>query len=284
MWRKLPEYTFHSVGFLSLCVLVLLAPTEGYGQASGAPHTSFDRTTQNSLNQLDRLILLGDRQKIEEHLNRVIHSSGYIWPLAEYFYKLTQSEADGETLERYYGTLIDKYPHSAWAQKAVVEFVPLLLMSGGNLGRKVEPVLSEREADLLSLAEDTASIGEDPELLRADVLLNLIYLAHYRGEIGRIESYAQQEFTSISSIKPVVELAHAYADFRAERRVESINTLKSWLETYPESDLHPFALLAYFLASGNDKEKMDTVRKIREEYPDTLEAALLRRSLTAYEN
>ncbi len=259
-------------------LLVILPCFKGINpqMAYGASYSTLDPSTRKSLEQFDQLFLTGNREQIIEHLQRVINSVGYIKPLAGIYYRLAQNETEINALAQYYTTLIDHWPSSAWAQKAVCEFVPILLMADGMIDSSYEEMIWRNEQNLLSKAEDAAELGEDPALLQGDVLINLIYLSHSRKHASRVIGLAKQEFASASSRQDEIDLARTYALLHLEQKQEAVERLQKWLDTYPNSGLRPLALYALFHASRTETDKMQAVRLIRNEYPDTLEAVDLR--------
>ena len=267
----------------ALLLLIIFCASQGYAQIPGGSYPTHDRTTEQSLNQLRDLIQRGgSRAEIEQHLSRVIHSSGYIPPLAEMYYKLAQNETDGKTIVQYYKVLIENYYNSAWAQKAVVELVPLILMSERKLGMECERLIWLRLEYLLKPAADAAvSLGESPELLRADVLLHLIYLSHSIGDTGRVTALAKKEgFTLTPDAKATIDLAVGYSFLRTGDKEKAGSSLREWLTQYSNSDLRPFALLGLIHASETDTSKRTYLENLLNEYPDTLEALIARETVS----
>ena len=264
-------------------LLGILSASQGYAQIPSGSYPTHDRITEQSLQQLRDLIRRGgDREQIEQHLNRVIHSSGYIPPLAEIYYKLAHNETDGETIVRYYKVLIEYYYKSAWAQKALVELVPLILMSERTLGVECERLIWLRLDTLLQPAADAAvSLGESPEILRADVLLHLIYLSHSIGDTGRVAALAKKEgFSLTPDAKAAIDLAAVYCLLRTGEKKDARDELHGWLNQYPNSDLRPLALLGLIHASETDTSKRTFLETMLKEYPDTLEALIARETVS----
>ncbi len=259
--------------FASICCFLFLFVWGGTkSRILGASYTALDPSTKRSLDKLNKLMLTGNREQVMDHLKRVINSAGYIKPLAEIYYRLAQNETDLNSLSELYGSIIEHWPTSAWAQKAVTEFIPLILMSEGKIGQPFERIIWKEEKSLLSLADDASDIGEKPELLRSDVRYNLIYLAHYRKEAVRVKGLIKNVSSPEKSPNGEIDLANAYATLRLEQYPEAEKQLKMWLDSYPQSELRPFALLALFHALKNEQEKGEIIQEMQEKYPDTLEA------------
>ena len=248
-------------------------------QGTDSPFVPIDSITKKSLQELERLVDLGNQEKIMEYLNRVINGAGYIQPLAKIFYKLAQKENDCDVLAQDYGTILSQWPESAWAQKAVVEFVPIILMSGGAIDPKIEDLIWQKQNLLLAPAPDAASIGEDPDLLRADVFLQLVFLAHHRSLVPRVKDLQHNGLASlVPERQDIVDLAAAYAAIRDERPADAEAALNAWLAKYTHSELRAFAELALFhvfYATKNNDKKLEVVNAIRQTFPDTLEALML---------
>lgn len=250
-----------------------------FAQVPRSSSPSFDPATENSLKELRRLVSLGNREAIQEKLDQIIQGSGYIAPLAPIFYQTAQNETNASSLVDLYLTLIDKWTSSAWAQKAVIELVPLILMSRGSLGTAAESLIWKTEAALLSPAPDAADLGEDPQVLRADVFLNLLQLAHYRNDILRVQSLAQKVPDKAKSSQDQIDLALAYAALRSENKVQAQQALKSWINQYPGSKFLPLAYYALFLAADNTPQMESALQTLVKTYPDNLVTYLLREAL-----
>jgi hypothetical protein len=240
-------------------------------RAFAASYPALDPSTRKLLEQFDQLMLIGNREQMIEHLQRIINSAGYIPPLAKVYYKLAQNETNVDVLSQYYATLIERWPMSAWAQKAVNEFIPIILMSEGDVGSQYEEMIWTKEVSLLSLAEDAGEIGEEADLLQADVLVNLMYLAHYRKHASRVAGLANS-YTIPQSHRDKIELAVAYASLRLEQNQQTLELLNRWLGTYKTSDLRPFALLALFHATRSEQQRTSAIQLMRDEFSDTLES------------
>jgi len=271
MKYKIAAITIGFWGCLGIFILGGAWLPEGTAQVRPVGAATLDPTTQKSLEQLRQLISTGTREQVEEQIKRIINSSGYILPLAEINYKSAQNESDAGRVLQYYKTIIDYWPTSAWAQKAAAEAVPLILMSGGTLGKELEPLMWERSAPLSIQAADAGTIGEDPEMLRSDVVRNLLLLAHYRNDNAKIQSLAQRELPF-----PESDLAFAFTQLRAGRDFAALDAFQNWLRRYPISNLRPYALVGLYHSEKNSDEKSKILERLSEEYPDTLESVLLR--------
>lgn len=241
-----------------------------------------DSITRKSLDELNRLIDAGNRERIDEYLRRVINGAGYIRPLARVFYRLAQNQEDTGKLAQHYGTILSHWPDSAWAQKAAIEAIPIILMSGGGMDPRIEELILENENALLTPSGDAASIGEDADLLLADVFINLVYLAHHNQRTGRIEALGRRiPAEAPQPHREAVELALAYAELRNGNRSGAADMLNAWLEAHPESGLRAFALLTLFRAEEDAGAKASAAQRIRQRFPDTIEALILRGSSAA---
>ncbi|MFB3786100.1 MAG: hypothetical protein ACE15F_06990 [bacterium] len=240
---------------------------------------TFDSATENSLKELRRLVSSGNREAVRKKLDQIIQGSGYIAPLAPVYYQMAQNETNAAGLVDLYITLIDKWTTSAWAQKAVIELAPLILMSRGSLGTAVESLIWKREAVLLTPAKDAAEVGEDPQILCADVFLNLLQLAHYRNDILRVQSLAQKVPEKAKSAQDQIDLALAYAALRSENKPQAQQALQNWINQYPGSKFLPLAYYALFLAADNTPRMESALQTLVKTYPDNLVTFLLREAL-----
>jgi len=269
LWRK-----SRSIGatFIAIAIVLFAGMVHDAVLAQSPAYTTLDAATQKSAANLRQLLLTGDDAAVEAQLQRIVAGSGYIEPLAEIYYKLAQRETSLNKLISYYSIMIDKWDSSPWASMALVQLVPLILMSGGKLDANLESLITAKKDKLLTAAANAAAIGEDPRLLREDVMVNLLQLAHLRGDSVEIQDLIRQSGGMLPRFQDRFELAAAYAKLRSQRSAETADDLKQWLQKYPQSDLRPFAILALFHAS----DASEAVRLMNEQYPDTLEALLLK--------
>lgn len=258
--------------FIGILGMGLFA-SEGYAQAPGVTSQTLDPATQQLLDQLRQSLTRSSSTQVEEQIQRIVQSSGYILPLAEVYYKLAQKETDGSRVAGYYKSIIEYWPNSAWAQKAASELAPLILMSGGNVGRGYESLLWGKQAMLLTPAKDAAAIGEDPKLLRADVLRSLLQVAHYRNETTRVLALTQAEPPSSETT-----LAAAFANLRSAPAADAAGIFRRWLSSNPNSDLRPLALLGLQQSLSSDTEKLEVLRALESEFPASLEMLSLKKS------
>ncbi|MBZ0258526.1 hypothetical protein K8I31_20835, partial [bacterium] len=247
------------------------------------PNTdSLDPITQRALDELERLTLLGTSEQIQDQLLRVINSSGYIKPLAKVFYKLaSQNESDAVKSAQNYFTIIDKWPSSAWAQKALNELTPLILMSEGEVGSAYIQSIWEKQGVLLSEAIDSEDVGENAKTLCTEVFTNMIYLANQQGQHGRLESLSQHPLAQEPAVAEVVALARASASIQSNRPELAQARLQAWLTDWPHSPLRAYAYVLYYEASSAPSEREESIIRVREDYAETLEAKLLERYLSS---
>ncbi len=273
MWRK---------WILPVAVsLLLAAPGASRGQLLNPSTNTLDPITQRALDELDRLTLTGTPEQVKEQLLRVINSSGYIKPLARVFYQLAaQNEGDANQAAQSYFTVIDQWPESAWAQKALIELAPLILMSDGEVGAAyIQPIWKKQDV-LLSKAVDAAEVGETPETLLKEVFLNLVYIANQQNLSGLLESLSQHPLAQHPDAAEVVALARASASIHSGRPELGEARLQAWLSDWPHSPLRAYAYLLFYESSGDPSARHESAARIRDEYAETLEARMLERRLT----
>ncbi len=265
----------HWITIALLSVLCLYGSVQqAQSQIPGASSNTYDSITLKNLDQLDRLLLNGANEEAELLLRQIINGVGPIKRLAGIFYKLAQNESDSEILVRHYKTIVDQWPSSAWAQKAAVELVPLILMSDGALGVYCESSIWQQSEHLLSPAADAASIGEDPVLLQSDVMLNLIHLAHFHQDANRVVSLVDR--AGSMAYQDRIKLALAYALLQMGENTVAVSSLKQWFGVYPNSELRPFAILVLFLAAETKADRDSALGMMAETFSSTLEAIQLR--------
>ncbi|HOJ59033.1 MAG TPA: hypothetical protein PK878_01985 [bacterium] len=281
MWRKWLAWSSIGLALQGLFVAVGcdLASWPSYAQIPRTMSPAYDPATENSLKELRRLLQRGDREQVQNQLNRIIQGSGYIKPLAQIYYQMAQSETNASSLVALYSTIIAEWTSSAWAQKAVVELVPLILMSRGHLGGSVETLIWKHEAVLLSPAKDAAELGEDPQVLRADVFFNLLQLAHYRNDVLRVQSLAQKVPDKAKNAQDQIDLALAYAMLRSENKTQAQRDLIRWIERYPRSKFLPLAYYGLFLAADNTQQMESALQSLVKIFPENLVTSLLREAL-----
>ncbi|MEW6237141.1 MAG: hypothetical protein AB1656_17300 [Candidatus Omnitrophota bacterium] len=272
MWRKSRGI---GAAFAAIAFAFSVGIVPDAVRAQSPAYTTLDAATQRSVEELRQLLLTGDDAAMEAQLQRIVRGSGYIEPLAEIYYKLAQRETRLAILISYYSLMMDKWDSSPWASMALIQLVPLVLMSGGKLDDNLERLIDAKKGKLLAAAANAAAIGEDPRLLREDAMVNLLQLAHLRGDSIGIQELARQSGGMLPRFQDRFELAAAYAKLRNQNSAETAFDLKQWLQKYPQSDLRPFAILALFHASDAN----EAVRLMNEQYPDTLEALLLKNYL-----
>ena len=243
---------------------------------------ALDPITQRALDELNRLTLMGTPEQVQEQLLRVINSSGYIKPLARVFYQLAaQNEGDATQAAQHYYNVIDKWPESAWAQKSLTELVPLILMSEGEIGSAYIQSLWEKQEPLLAEADDAMQVGENSQTLRADVFLNLVYLANQQDQSGRLEALSQHPLAQQPATAETVALARASSSIHSGRSELAQARLQAWLSDWPHSPLRAYAYVLFYESSADPASRDESVVRVREDYAETLEAKLLERVLSS---
>jgi hypothetical protein len=272
MWLK----HFRNNVFLFFA-LVLFAANSSRAQEIIQGQVSLDPITQKSLEDIRSKLNSGNAEGLALELKRVINSSGYIKPLAEIYYKMAQTETDGNLVIGYYSTVIQYWPDSTWAQRAVIEFVPLFLMSGGQIGADVAPVVWKNLNSLLALAPDAARMGEDGEALKHQTLLNLLYLANSMRNVGQISSLTRYEVPEPSEIQEKMGIAQALALIHTNQIEKATAYLQDWITEHPDSDLLPTAYLTLYITLSEPTLKQQILEFVQTRYADTLEAALIKK-------
>lgn len=254
---------------------LLLGAVHWGGTQPAGRGANLDPTTARAMQELERLVLVGSSSReIEQQLERIINSSGYISALAPIFYRLANSESDARQVVGYYITVIERWSRSSWAQKSLIELVPLVEMSEGDLGREFEQRIWNRQEQLLTLADDAPQIGEDPELLRAEVLQQLIYLAHLYGESHRIDALMRHSAMT-EEIGSRARLAFASTAMLSGPSNQVAQTIQTWLRDNPGSILRPFAMLLLFESTGEAVIRDQAIRMMADNHVESLEARLL---------
>ncbi len=250
-----------------------LGHSPGYVQAQG--YSTLDPTTQKSLNEVRQLLLMGETEEVEKLIRQIINGSGYIEPLAEVYYQLAQNENEIETLISHYSTILEEWKDSPWSAKAIVELIPLVLMSGGRLSDRLENMIWLNQNQWMASASKAASIGDDPKLLREELILSLIELAHAHGRVDQIPSLVDK----VDLIRNVdkAELALAYSKIKNQQKKEAVQDLNRWLENYTQSLLRPFAWLALFHAAQDQEVKHQAVNALLSQHENTLEGKMIQR-------
>ena len=234
MWHK---YLFiNRLAILALLCVIFIIPANSQETIPVSNMPGVDAITQKLLDEIHNRLNSGQAAEAEALTYKMLSSSGYIKPLAEVFYKLAQKDEIATKVVKFYSRIIDNWPDSAWAQKAVIEVAPLLLMSGGRLEKEKDVDIIQKiwkqEARLLAPAADAMEIGEDPELLRNEVRMNLLYLANSSGDIERIKALTAGD-TSNSRHNEEIELAKTLPFIKSNQKNEAINSLQTWFSHYP---------------------------------------------------
>lgn len=256
-----------------------------FAQSGASLYPSYDRSTQQTLVDLERLVSLGQKQEVNELINRVINGVGYIQPLAKIFYKMAQTETEIELLVQYYTIILKHYSKSAWAQQAVIDFVPVMLMSGEQFGQEALNPIWSNLSDLLSPATDAKDIPENADVLRAQVFLRLMQLSHHRREAERIVELKQHPAAvTVQDKQDVMELASIFAQIRLQHSAAAETSIKQWLQSFPQSSLRPFALKTLFEVTQDSVLKDQIVKQLFNEFSQSLEAEMLKNMLSAKTN
>ncbi|MGI6455266.1 MAG: tetratricopeptide repeat protein [bacterium] len=275
MWHKSLKY----LTLLTLCLFLLGTVTlVGHTQLPASNYPTLDQNTERAVSQLERLIYSGTPVEIQMQIDAIIRSAGYVYPLAKVFYNLAQTEEDASRVIDRYKTILQEWADSAWAQKAVPELVTLILMSQGELGQDVEPLLWQKQDVLLTPAADAISIGEEANLLVTDVRIHLIYLANYRNYTHQLQQLVSGN-PNVTYNQDIIELARAFSTLREERLTDAARMLNDWLMKYSGSSLRPYAMLGLYYASTDQQSREEALVRIAERYPQTLEAMQIRQSL-----
>lgn len=251
----------------------------GQGQEIPLGSALVDPTVQRSLDELRNLVLHGQIEDAEDLLEKIIQSSGTVKPLAEIYYRMAQRETDGARLAGYYDAMIRNWPKSAWAQKAANELIPLILMSGGQLGTEVIPLLWKEIDALLAPAQDASEIGEDPELLKNEVRINLLQLANSRQDAGRIEYLTNLPEKAPKKEMEQVDLARAMNFINTGQKEQAVLRLQDWLRLYPNSDFSPGAYLILYTLQSDRTQKQQIEDVFRSQYAMTLESVFFQSDL-----
>ncbi len=262
---------------LSLAVILLLGAGLTNANAQTGMYQNYDRSTQQTLQKLEQLINLGDSKQATELITKVINGVGYILPLAKNYYRLAQNETDCELLAQYYLTIVTQWPQSAWAQQAVIDYIPILLMSSERFGSESEIQIWENMNALLSPADDAESIPEKPDVLRQQVYMQLILLAHHRREAQRVIQLQQNPVVELAQDRlDAVQLSAIFARMRLQEPATVEPELKQWLQDYPDSDLRSFVLLTLYEVTGDNQLKEEIKRQIFTSFKQSVEAEMLK--------
>lgn len=267
---------------LILIIAASLCFTPIYSHAQGTTiYPSYDRSTQQTLQELERLIGLGNTKEATDLIDRVIKGVGFIQPLARSFYRLAQNETNTELLAQYYTTIIKEYPDSAWAQQAVIDFIPVILMSSDQMGQESVDYIWFHVTELLTLSADAADIPENAEILRAQVFIKLVLLAHHRREAERVLDLVQREVSNSIQEKDQLSIAQLFAEMRIQSENSHELAVKQWLQDYPQSDLRPFVLRKLFEITNNPSLKEEISRQMFNGYTNSIETEILKGYISA---
>lgn len=287
MWRKrfIPGKFSMRKRFLAgaaVLALACLVFSSSIGEAQNVGASSrraYDPTTEQLLTRLQSLLMRGNSQEAQQLMQRIIDGSGFIQPLAEIYYRLAQNESNGPALVGHYLAIIDHWPESAWAQKAAIELVPLIVMSAGRWGLERESLIWNQAPKILAPSPDAVNLGDNPEDLRADAFIQLLHLAHFRNDDARVNSLLAEIPPRAVNYQDQIDLARAFAFVRSGDRLKTSKAFQEWLAKYKDSDFRPLAILALY-SSSEGKAQMDEAVRMVEAYHDTLEAVWLRSSLS----
>jgi hypothetical protein len=258
-----------------IAAVLFLSPLYSHAQGTTI-YPSYDRSTQQTLQELERLIGLGNAKEATDLIDRVIKGVGFIQPLAKSFYRLAMNETNTELLAQYYTTIIKEYPESAWAQQAVIDFIPILLMSSEQFGQEPVDYIWMHVTELITPSADAVEIPENAEILRAQVFLKLVLLAHHRREAERVLNLTQNETLIIEQVKDQISIAQLFAQLRIQSENSNETGFKQWLQDYPQSDLQPFVLRKLFEITNDSSLKDEITRQMFNGYANSIETEILK--------
>lgn len=273
-WKRIAA----GAAILALACFFFSSPI-GEAQNVNASRRVYDPTTEQLLNQLQSHLMRGNFQEAQQLMQRIIDGSGFIQPLAEIYYQLAHNETNGPALVKHYLTIINHWPESAWAQKAVIELAPLIIMSGGRWGLDQESLIWDQSSKILTPSPDAVNLGDNPEDLRADAFIQLLHLAHFRNDDAWVNNLLADIPPRAAMYQDQIDLARAFAYVRSGDRRKTSKAFQDWLAKYKNSDFRPLAILALY-SSSEGKKQMDEALEMVEAYHDTLEAVWLRSSLS----
>lgn len=260
--------------------LVLSSCMLAQPQILDAPR-SLDPVTQRTLTDLNRLLMSSNNMEaIEVQVMNVVNSSGYIRELAPVYYRMASRDTNLARVARFYVTVIEQWPESAWAQKALIALVPLIDMSEGDLGRANERTLWEHRDDLLNASDDAASIGESPTQLQTEVWKQMVRFAHRMNDAGQLDTLLALEMNLPTETRAAAQLARTSIDMRSGPAPQAAEWLSAWIAAHGSSPYLPYAMLLQYEAETNPARMADLSRQLRNRFGHTLEAQQLNRLRT----
>lgn len=260
---------------LITAAILYFFPVSSYAQGATI-YPSYDRSTQQTLQELERLIGLGNAKEANDLIDRVIKGVGFIHPLAKSYYRLAQNETNTELLSQYYTTIIKEYPESAWAQQALLDFVPIILMSDDKFGQESADYIWLNVTDLLTASNDAGEIPENAEILRTQVLIKLVLLAHHRREAERVIDLMQSDALVNVENKDQLSVAQLFAQMRMQAEQSHEESVRQWLEDYPQSDLRPFIFRKLYEITNDPTIKEEITRQMFNGYTNSIETEILK--------
>lgn len=265
---------------LFLVAGLALVNLSAQGQIFNAPRT-LDPVTQQTLNELKRKPVTPDSvDEIERLVMRVVNGSGYIRELAPLFYRMANGDTQLARVSQNYMTIIEQWPESAWAQKALIELVPLLEMSEGELALEFEREISAVREVLLSLSEDASAIGESDRQLQGEVWWHLVQLAHVMNDAGLIQSLLGHPVVSGNPYRAEAELALHSVQISHGGASDASASVQAWIAANPTSllVLYAHSLLLETGARGVDASQLPA--PFANAWPTSLEAKTMQRFST----
>ncbi len=247
---------------------LLLVGLAAHSQFSSYPN--LDSNTRNALEQIERLIRTGNIGQAEIQVQEIISNAGYVKALAQLYYRMAQNEEQFQKVAQHYTAMIENWPQSAWAQKAAIEMIPLLIMSNGQMGTRPESVIWQHSLELLSLSSDASTIGESDEMLLADVHHQLLKLAANRYDQNLIRRIAERE-PSQSPHHNHNQLIVINTYIQSEEWDEARRRLEDWLKANPRSELRPHALSLYYQCAQDPQERNRIMGQLQSQFPSSLE-------------
>lgn len=262
--------------FIALCLVLLFSGGRAEPQVFQQRSANLDPVTARAMSELERMIISGaDAQEIDDQLQKIINGSGYIDELAPILYRIGGMVNEAERAARYYYTCIERWTESAWARKALIDLIPLMEMSEGDVGRQYELLIWEKRQTLLQPAEDAARIGENPETLQTETLMHLVRMAHLYDEASFVMGLAQHP--AAQSAPETVELAIAAAELQRNNLESAQAILREWLNRNAASDKAAYAAFLLFEAAPHAQARNQALQLIADRYADSLEAKQVQR-------
>jgi len=259
--NRLPYLIFISI-FLCVCGMQAHSQSPAY--------QNLDPSTQKALDQLNQYISRGQPQQAVSRLQEIISNSGYIKPLAYIYYRLAQNDELTQNVVRYYTAMIQNWPDSAWAQKATIELIPILIMSDGRLGSKPESIVWEHVIQLLKLSDDAPTIGEKADMLLDETHHHMLKLASTGNDqnlVRRIAGLGPNDSRYQTHNRLMVISSY----IRSQEWEEARRRLNDWLQAFPQSEFKPSALVLLHQCAQDQQERRKIIEQLQSEFSNSLE-------------